>query len=225
MDNSRTEILLSKEGLERLASKHITIVGVGGVGGSVAIALARAGVKKFTLIDFDKVSPSNVNRQVVAFQSTIGQFKVDVLEKIFADIDSEIIVQCKKERLTKQNISSLIGNTDIVIDAIDSVSDKVELICYCKQNNINIISAMGAGNRWENPTFKLCDIFETSDDALAKVVRKSLREKGIKSHEVVISSEKSSIKSKIIGSISYYPAMMGMYIAYQVIRKIVKEEI
>lgn len=225
MDKSRTEILLSKEGLNKLASSHVTIVGTGGVGGYAAVMLARAGVENFRLIDFDKVSTSNINRQIVAYQSTLGKYKVDVLEKMFKEINSDIKVECFKERLTEENISTLIGQTDIVIDAIDSVNDKVALIVYCKENNIEIISAMGAGNRWEKPQFALTDIYKTSDDGLAKAVRKNLKEMGIKKHDVIVSLSKTVNKGGVIGSISYYPAMMGCYIASVVIEKIIKEEL
>ena len=140
MDKSRTEVLIGKEGIEKLANKHITIVGCGGVGGYTTVMLARAGVERFTLIDFDDVTPSNINRQIVAYNSTIGRKKVEVLKEMLIDINSNVFVETKAERLTKENISSLLGKTDIVIDAIDSVKDKIELISYCKDHNIYIIS-------------------------------------------------------------------------------------
>lgn len=225
MDKSRTEILIGKDGTGKLAQKHVTVVGTGGVGGYVTIMLARAGIEKFTLIDFDDVSPSNINRQIVAYNSTIGRKKVEVLKEMLLDINESITVETKAERLTKENISSLIGQTDIVIDAIDSVKDKIELIAYCKNTGIYIISAMGAGNRFDYPSFKLIDIFSTSDDGLAKAVRKGLREKGVKSLDVVISLSKGAKVDGIIGSISYYPAAMGCYITSVVLNKIIKEEI
>ncbi len=226
MDNSRTEILIGEENLLKLKAKHVTIVGTGGVGGYATVMLARAGIEKFTIIDFDEVSSSNVNRQIVAYSSTIGQKKVDVLQKMLKDINHDIEVKIFPLRLTSENINDLIGQTDIVIDAIDSVKDKIELIAYCKKNNINIISAMGAGNRFDIPNFKLIDIFSTSNDGLAKVVRKGLRERNIKSLEVVISSSKGEkIDGGVIGSISYYPAMSGCFIASVVINKIIEGKI
>ncbi len=226
MDNSRTLILIGKDNLDKLKSKHVTIVGTGGVGGYIAIMLARAGIEKFTLIDFDDVSPSNVNRQIVAFSSTIGRKKVEVLKEMIEDINPKAEILIYPQRLTCENIKNLIGQTDIVIDAIDSVKDKVELIAFCKLNSVKIISAMGAGNRYDIPSFELKDIFSTSDDGLAKAVRKGLRERKIDSLEVVISQSKAKkVEGGVIGSISYYPAMSGCYIAAVVVNKIVDGQI
>ena len=225
MDNSRTEILIGEENLKKIMSKHMTIVGTGGVGGYVAVMLARAGIENFTLIDFDDVSSSNINRQIVAYKGTIGQKKVDVLKRMIEEMNEKATVRIFAERLTKENISRLIGQTDIVVDAIDSVKDKIDLIAYCKENNINIISAMGAGNRYDIPQFKLTDIYSTCDDGLAKAVRKGLRERGVKSLEVVTSSSKAKKIDGVIGSISFYPAMSGCFIASVVINKIIEDKI
>lgn len=225
MDNSRTEALIGKEGLEKIKKCHVTVVGVGGVGGYTTVMLARAGIEKFTLIDFDEVSPSNINRQIVAYKSTIGRKKVDVLKEMLGQINDKIEIEVIPQRLTKENISSLIGQTSIVVDAIDSVKDKIELIVYCKEKGIEIISAMGAGNRYDLPNFKLVDIYKTSDDGLAKVVRKALRQRGVKSLDTVISMSKAESVEGVIGSISYYPAASGSYLAAVVINKILREEI
>ena len=225
MDSSRTEKLIGKQNLEAMKEKHVTIVGCGGVGGYVAIFLARAGVERFKLIDFDIISPSNVNRQVIAYNSTIGKVKVDVLKAMILDINEKAIVETEIEKLSKENVKDLIGFTDIVVDAIDIVKDKVDLICYCKRQNINIISAMGAGNRYKNPEFYLTDIYSTSDDGLAKVVRKKLREEGIKNLDVVISREKPVKCEGEIASISYFPASSGATIASVIVNKIIDGEI
>ena len=225
MDKSRTESLLGKEIVERISKKHITIVGVGGVGGYATVMLARAGVENLTIIDFDAVSSSNVNRQIVAYQSTIGRKKVDVLKDMLLDINPNINIQAFDERLTNKNISQLITQTDIVIDAIDSVKDKLDLIGYCKKNNIYIISAMGAGNRYAVPEFELIDIYQTHDDGLAKKLRGELRKRGIDSLDVVASKFKARKVDGVIGSISYYPAMSGCFISAVVINKILEEEI
>ena len=176
MDKSRTELLIGSENLKKIESKHVTIVGVGGVGGYVALMLARAGVKRFKLIDYDKISSSNINRQVVATTSSIGLNKVDIMKEIILSINDEAEVAVINDKLSENNVSKYISNTDVVIDAIDCVVDKVALIIYCKKNNLNIISAMGAGNRFDVPNFYLTDIYKTHDDGLAKVVRKKLRE-------------------------------------------------
>lgn len=225
MDKSRTELLIGKDNIDKLASKHVTIVGTGGVGGHVAIFLARAGIEKMTLIDFDKVSPSNLNRQVVAFRSTIDMYKVDVLKNLIEDINENSKVLAIKERINEQTIPELIKNTDLVVDAIDSVKDKANLIVYCKKNNINIISAMGAGNRYDEPNFYLTDIFKTHDDGLAKALRKTLRQNEVGSLDVVTCSSKPIKIDKVIGSVSYYPAMCAGTMSAIIINKIMKGEI
>lgn len=226
MDKSRTEILIGKENVELIANKKIAIVGVGGVGGACAISLARCGVENFTLIDFDKVSSSNLNRQVVAFQQTIGKNKVDVLKEMILAINKNAKVNAVAEKICKENVKKLISDFDLVIDAIDSVQDKVELICHCKEAGINIISSMGAGNRTEVPHFEIADIYKTHDDGLAKAIRKKLKERGVKSLEVVYTSQKPvENKTGVIGSIAYFPAMCGLMICSEAINKILRREI
>lgn len=226
MDLSRNEILIGKEGQEKISSKNIAIVGVGGVGGWAATMLARAGVTKMTLIDFDKVSSSNINRQVVATEKTVGKSKVEVLKAQLLEINSKAEIEAVDQRLTKENVEKIIREKfDVVIDAIDSVSDKVSLICHCKKCDIKIISAMGAGNRVGIPNFYLTDIYKTHDDGLAKAIRKKLRQEGIDSLEVVTSTEKGQAFGETIGSISYYPAVCGITIAAITINKILKEEL
>ncbi len=221
MDNSRTELLLGKENIEKISKSHVTIVGTGGVGGYVALFLARAGISKFTIIDFDKITPSNINRQAVAFTDTIGLDKVKVLKDMILKINPDAQIDAVNERLCEENVTNLVKNNTFVVDAIDSVKDKVALICYCKKNNINIISAMGAGNRFDSPIFTVVDIEKTHDDGLAKAVRKRLRELGIKGLDVAISYSKPQKFDKIIGSISYYPPACACVIASYVINKII----
>lgn len=225
MDKSRTEILIGNENIDKIARKHITIVGVGGVGGYVAVMLVRAGIEKIKLIDFDTVSSSNINRQVVAEIDTIGRVKVEVLKEKLLKINDKIEIEVIKERICEDNICKLIKNTDIVVDAIDSVKDKISLIIYCKKNNINIISAMGAGNRYDIPNFYLTDIYKTHDDGLAKVIRKKLRENNINKLDVVTTDSKPIKCGNVIGSISYYPAVCGCTLSAVVINKIIKGEI
>ena len=221
MDNSRTELLLGKENIEKISKSHVTIVGTGGVGGYVALFLARAGISKFTIIDFDKITPSNINRQAVAFTDTIGLDKVKVLKDMILKINPDAHIDAVNERLCEENVVKLVKNDTFVVDAIDSVKDKVALICYCKKNNINIISAMGAGNRFDSPSFTVVDIEKTHDDGLAKAIRKRLRELGIKGLDVAISYSKPQKFDKIIGSISYYPPACACVIASYVINKII----
>ncbi len=221
MDNSRTEILIGKENINKLNTKIVTIVGVGGVGGYVAVMLARAGIDNIVLIDFDKVCPSNINRQIVAYNSTIGKSKVEVLKNMIEDINPNAQVKIFDEKLTEENVEKLINKNSFVVDAIDSVKDKIALICYCKDNDIEIISAMGAGNRFDIPNFQIMDIEKTHDDGLAKVVRKKLREIGVKGLNVAISTSSAIKTDGIIGSISYYPVACACVISSYVVNKII----
>lgn len=223
MDTSRTEILIGESGAKTLEGKFVTIVGVGGVGGAVAHMLARAGIGKLRLIDFDKVAPSNINRQFTAFEDTVGALKVEVLQKDLKRINSNLKIEVFAQKLTADNVKSLITPCDMVVDAIDSVSDKISLICHCKESGIDIISAMGAGNRWDVPKFYLTDIFKTHDDGLAKVVRKKLREKGVESLDVVTCESKVQAKGEVVGSISYYPAMCGITISAIIVNKFLQK--
>ena len=227
MNKSRTEILIGKENLSRLASKHITVVGVGGVGGYTATMLVRAGVEKMTIIDFDVVSPTNANRQIIANNKTIGKPKVEVLKDMLLDINEEAKISAVNEKITAENVDRLIKETDFVVDAIDSVPDKIALIIYCKKNKIKILSAMGAGNRYSLPKFEVTDIFKTHDDGLARILRKKLRGEGIKDLEVVSSNMPVQYKSKKgqVGSISYYPAMCGCMISGEIVNKILRGEL
>ena len=225
MDKSRTELLVGLEGIKKLEKTRVTIVGTGGVGGNVALFLLRAGIENFTLIDFDVVAPSNLNRQVVAFEDTIGRSKVEVLKEIMQKINKNAKISCQNSKISAENVAELIKDTDIVVDAIDSVQNKADLIIYCKKHNINIISAMGAGNRIENPQYYLTDIYKTHDDGLAKALRKLLRAAGVEKLDVVTCGNKPIKIDRQIGSISYYPAMCAGAISSVIITKILKEEI
>ena len=225
MDKSRTEALLGKENIEKLSKKRITIVGTGGVGGYVAIMLARAGIENLKLIDFDVVSSSNINRQVVARTNTLGRAKVEVLKEDLLLINENLKIEAINAKIDSANLEKYIRDVDYVVDAIDCVNDKVALIIYCKRKGINIISAMGAGNRYDIPQFYLTDIYKTHDDGLAKVVRKKLREEGIKNLDVVTCNSKPLKVKGVIGSISYYPATCGCVLAGAIINKIIEEEL
>lgn len=225
MDKSRTEALLGKENIEKLSKKRITIVGTGGVGGYVALMLARAGIENLKLIDFDVVSSSNINRQVVARTNTLGRAKVEVLKEDLLLINENLKIEAINAKIDSANLEKYIRDVDYVVDAIDCVNDKVALIIYCKRKGINIISAMGAGNRYDIPQFYLTDIYKTHDDGLAKVVRKKLREEGIKNLDVVTCNSKPLKVEGVIGSISYYPATCGCVLAGAIINKIIEEEL
>ncbi|MBE7076252.1 MAG: tRNA threonylcarbamoyladenosine dehydratase [Clostridiales bacterium] len=222
MWTDRTEILFGQEGLEKLKKSRVAVVGIGGVGGYVALMLARAGVENLVLVDFDKVDETNINRQVVATTKTVGSYKTLVMKQMIEEINPKCNIETFEDRFCKETAENILSlKIDYVVDAIDSVKDKVELICCCKQKGINIVSAMGAGNRKNIPQFKVLDIYKTSNDGLAKVMRKKLRESNIESLDVVASEEKGEkTEHTAIGSVSYYPAMCGCVLSAFVINKI-----
>lgn len=228
MWTDRTKILIGQDGVDILKNSKVAIIGLGGVGGYVASILARAGVGNFTLVDFDKIDETNINRQIVATSKTVGQYKTDVLKKMILEINPKCNIKVVCEKFTVENAEKILKSEqfDYVVDAIDSVTDKLELICFCKNNNIKIVSAMGAGNRIGIPNFKIMDIYKTSNDGLAKVVRKKLREREISSLDVAICDEQSlkiDRRTQSVGSISYYPAMCGCVLGAYVIEKLLKQ--
>ncbi|MBQ7352325.1 MAG: ThiF family adenylyltransferase [Clostridia bacterium] len=219
---SRTELLLGDQ-LKKLRNAKVIVFGVGGVGGYAVEMLVRSGVENITIVDFDKVDVTNKNRQIIALDSTIGQYKVDVLQSRIKDINSNCSVVALNKKLEPNNIDSFdLKNFDYVVDAIDMVTSKVALIEYCKINNIPIISAMGVGNRVGIPDLAITDIYNTNNDGLAKVLRKKLREKDVSSHNVVFCRNNSTSCGDTIGSISYFPAMSGCLLASFVINELIK---
>ena len=224
MFNDRTKLLFGEK-MDIITNANVMIVGIGGVGGYVAECLARTGIEKLTLVDFDIVSETNINRQIIALNSTVGQSKVDAMKKRILDINPNCNVTAINKKLEAESLSEIIVDKyDFVIDAIDIVADKVNLIKYCYENNIKIVSAMGAGNRFSMPEFIVCDIFETKNDGLARVLRKKMRENQITSHTVVCAKEKAAIiNSNKIASVMYQPAMCGLTISAYVINKLIEE--
>ncbi|MBM4402830.1 MAG: tRNA threonylcarbamoyladenosine dehydratase [Candidatus Cloacimonetes bacterium] len=235
----RTQVLIGEANLARLHQTRVCIVGLGGVGSSAAEALARAGICLFTLIDFDRINPTNLNRQIIALHSTIGQTKTDVLKERILDINPDANVICHNEFCAIENRPNLIRDQDYILDAIDSLGPKVGLIEYAVQNSFRIITVMGAGNRLDPSQIRISDISETVNCPLAKRVRKFLRRRGIKSGiPCVYSMEPAHIpeeledepdemvihrgrKRKTVGSISYMPVIMGMYTASWIIRDLI----
>lgn len=221
MWTDRTELLIGKDNLEKLKNAYVTVIGLGGVGGITAVMLARCGIGRLRLVDFDKVDETNINRQVVANTKTVGKNKTDVLYDMILDINPNCQVEKFSTRLTKENIYNLISNDTFVVDAIDSVKDKVDLCDYCYKNEIPIISAMGAGNRYDLPNFKVLDIYKTSNDGLAKIMRKQLKERGVKKLNVV-ACESVAEKKVPVGSIAYYPTMCGCVICAYIVNELIK---
>src|SRR5574344_2145198 len=220
----RTVALIGEQNMQLIKNKKIIIFGVGGVGGYVVEMLARAGIGTLTLVDFDKVSESNLNRQIIALNDNVDKFKVDCFNERIKHINPECNVVCIKQKLMPENIAEYNLKTyDYVIECIDMVTSKVALIEFCVKNGIMIISSMGTGNRFDMPKFEVCDISKTSNDGLAKAVRSLLKKKGI-IHSLVVTTHQDAKKQKPVGSIAYFPAMCGITIGAYVINEILKEE-
>ncbi len=222
--NYKTELLIGNNGVSKLKNANIIIFGIGGVGGYTCEMLVRAGIGNLTIVDFDKVDITNINRQIIALNSNVGEFKVNAMQKRILDINSAINLNIVNARVCAENVKELLNsNYDYVIDAIDSVTDKINLIVTAKELRLNIISAMGAGNRIQIPQFEVCDLYKTYNDGLAKVLRKKLKEKGIDKHLVVFSKNQATPCGDQIGSISYYPAMCGCVLAGYVINELLNK--
>ena len=222
MNLSRQELLLNPTQMQQIKSANVLLIGVGGVGGAVAHMLVRAGISNLTIMDFDKVSDSNINRQFVAYQSTIGKYKVDVLSEQLKDINPNINLTALNQKFDSTNNIDLTGYT-IIIDCIDDIKAKQYLISQCDKLGLNLLCSMGAGNRYaDNPHFEVVDMFKTQNDALAKLLRKYCKEQGIK-HLKVCYTPSLAIKSSPVGSISYYPTAMATTITWYVINSLIKE--
>ncbi len=222
--NYKTELLIGNNGVSKLKNANIIIFGIGGVGGYTCEMLVRAGIGNLTIVDFDKVDITNINRQIIALNSNVGEFKVNAMQKRILDINSAINLKIVNTRVCAENVKELLAyKYDYVIDAIDSVTDKINLIVTAKELGLNIISAMGAGNRIQIPQFEVCDLYKTYNDGLAKVLRKKLKEKGINKHLVVFSKNQATPCGDQIGSISYYPAMCGCVLAGYVINELLNK--
>lgn len=219
----KTELLIGNSGVEKLKNSNVIIFGIGGVGGYACEMLVRAGVGNLTIVDFDNVDITNINRQILALNSNVGEPKVSAMQKRILDINPAINLKIINDRVTAQNVNELLNNNyDFVIDAIDNVTNKIDLIVAAHNLNLNIISAMGAGNRIQIPQFEVCDLYKTYNDGLAKILRKKLKEKGILKHNVVFSKNIATNCGDQIGSISYYPAMCGCVLSGYVINELLK---
>lgn len=226
--HSRTEMLIGKEGLERLIESRVAIFGVGGVGGYAAEALARAGVGQIDLIDSDRVSLSNINRQIIATHDTVGMYKTEAMRQRILSINPEAKVTCYSVFFDESNKDSFdFSSYDYVVDAIDSLSAKIELICKAKESGTEIISAMGAGNKLDPTKFEVSDISKTTVCPLARAVRIALRKRGVNHLKVVYSKEPPVVvsesygeKKRVPASISFVPSAMGLILAGEVIKSI-----
>lgn len=231
---SRTERIIGSENIEKLKNSKVVILGVGGVGGFATEAIARSGVGTIVLVDNDEVDVTNINRQIIATNSTIGQPKVQVMKNRILDINPECNVIVNKVFIDESNISDLIDKSaDYIIDAIDTISSKISVAVWCEKNNIRLISSMGMGNKLDPTKIKVSNVYKTSVCPLAKVMRHELKKRNVKKLKVVyseeqpikprISPEEVNMRKKSPGSIAFVPSVGGLIIASEVIKDIINE--
>ena len=230
---SRTELLIGKEGMERLSNSRVAVFGVGGVGGYTVEALARSGIGELDLIDNDQVALTNLNRQIIATTKTLGRDKVDVAKERVMEINPSAKVNIyKKFYLPETKEEFDFTKYDYVVDAIDTVSGKIALVEQAKEAGVPIISSMGAGNKLDPTAFRVADIYKTSVCPLAKVMRRELKKRGIRKLKVVYSEEMPIVpeknaemeqaeptqKRQVPGSVAFVPSVLGLIIAGEVIK-------
>lgn len=226
----RTSALIGESNVQKLKEKKVIVLGVGGVGGYVCEALARTGVGQIDLVDSDKISLSNINRQIIALHSTVGQKKVEVMKSRIGDINKDIVVNAFDKFITKDNLDEFnLKNYDYVIDAIDTVSSKIAIAELCYNEGINVISSMGAGNKLNPCAFKVADIYKTTVCPLARAVRTELKKRGVKKLKVVYSDETpvalpqiDEEGKRVPSSIAFIPSVAGLIIAAEVIKDLTK---
>ena len=241
---SRTELLLGKEAMEQLSKARVAVFGVGGVGGYACEALVRSGIGAFDLIDDDKVCLTNLNRQIIATRKTVGKYKTDVMKERMLEINPDVDVAIHKCFFLPENADEFpFEEYDYIIDAVDTVTAKIELVMKAQEKNVPIISSMGAGNKLDASMFQVADIYKTKVCPLAKVMRRELKKRGVKKLKVVYSEEKPTrpiedmaiscrtnciclpgAKHKcterrdIPGSVAFVPSVAGLIIAGEVIK-------
>ena len=244
---SRTELLIKEEGVKKLQNSKVAIFGIGGVGSFVVEGLVRAGVGNFVIIDDDKICLTNLNRQIIATRKTIGKYKVDVMKERILEINPDAKVETYKEFFMPNSETNIITkDLDYVVDCVDTVTAKIEIIEQCKKLNIPVISSMGTGNKLDPSQFKITDIYKTNICPLAKVMRKELRKRNIDSLKVIYSEEepikieeysnsscktncicppgtkrKCTVRNQVPGSISFVPSVAGLMIAGEIVRDII----
>ncbi len=229
----RTAVLIGEENVNRLSNMHVAVFGIGGVGGYVVEALARTGVGVFDLIDNDIVSESNINRQIIATFDTIGRYKTEVMKERIASINREAVVNVRNCFYLPENADEFdFSIYDYVVDAVDTVAAKIDIIVRAKDAGVPVISSMGAGNKLNAAAFEVADIYKTSVCPLAKVMRKELKKREIKDVKVVYSKEEprqgivgidnQSGKRSTPGSIAFVPSVVGLIIAGEVTKDLIK---
>ena len=229
----RTEMLLGKTAIERLHNSRVAVFGIGGVGGYVCEALIRSGVGAFDLIDKDTISITNLNRQIIALKSTIGRDKTQAMKERMLDIHPSADIRIYKRFFLPENAGEFpFDEYDYIVDAVDTVTAKLALVLKAQENRIPIISCMGAGNKLDASLFRVADIYQTKVCPLAKVMRRELKKRGVKSLKVVYSEEKpmginsewqrGENDSRIPGSTAFVPPVAGLLIAGEVVKDLIK---
>ena len=221
----RTEMLLGRVSMKKLKDSKVLIFGLGGVGSYTALAIARSGVGKMVLVDNDTVSATNINRQALAFQSTIGRYKTEVMREILLDINPELEIEIRTTFVLKDNVEDIITyDIDYIVDAIDTVTAKLTIAEIADREEIPLISCMGTGNKLGSAGFCVTDISKTHTCGLAKAVRKGLRDEGIEHLDVLFSTE-SVVQTgqRVPSSIAYTPSVAGIFIAEHIIKRIISE--
>lgn len=227
----RTKIVIGQDGIDLLRNANILVFGIGGVGSYVVEGLVRAGIGNLTIVDFDTVDITNINRQIPALHSTIGMNKTDVLEKRIKDINPEINLKCHTSLYNEDTSDTLLDcDYDFVVDAIDMVPSKIHLIESCYKRGLNIISSMGMGNKLDPTMIEIADIHKTEMCPLAKIIRREAKNRGIKKLPVVYSREKprdtgitqeDGRTKRVNGSMSFVPSCAGLIISSYIVRKII----
>lgn len=230
---SRTEMLLGKDAIEKLGRSRVAVFGIGGVGGYVCEALVRSGVGAFDLIDYDKVSLTNLNRQIIATRKTLGQYKVDVMRERLLEINPDADVRGYRSFFLPESEDDFpFGEYDYIVDAVDTVTAKVELVMKAQEKGIPIISSMGAGNKLDGTQFRVADIYDTKICPLAKVMRRELKKRGIRQLKVVY-SEETPLRPldgpqdggrAVPGSVAFVPSVAGLIIAGEVVKDLIRRD-
>lgn len=234
---SRTELLLGKDAMDKLSKSRVAVFGIGGVGGYVCEALVRSGIGAFDLIDSDRVSLSNLNRQIIATRRSIGRYKTEVMRERMLDINPEAVIKIYNTFFLPENADEFpFYEYDYVVDAVDTVTAKIELVMKAEEKHVPIISSMGAGNKLDGSRFQAADIYETKVCPLAKVMRRELKKRGVKKLKVVYSEEtpicpkydaedvnntdKTEKRRSVPGSVAFVPSVAGLIIAGEVVKEL-----
>lgn len=219
----RTKLLIGEDKLGQLTGCHVAVFGIGGVGGYVTEALARCGIGEFTLIDKDVVSLSNLNRQIIALESTVGRMKTRIMKERIGEINPEAVVHTRETFFLPENSHTFpFEEYDYVIDAVDTVTAKIELVMRCQEKSVPIISSMGTGNKLDPSKLQISDIYITSVCPLARVMRRELKQRGVKHLKVVYSTEEPVVNLRTPGSMAFVPGTAGLLIASAVVRDLME---